>query len=499
MRFADIFCGVGGMSHGLIEAGYNLQAALDAWPEAMEVHKNNIFKRPGQPVSAERMRKFYRGFGTADISEIAKWSTELLEHDLDMIVGGPPCQDFSVAGSKIEGQRAALSPVFAMTICIVRPEWFIMENVPGALYSNAYLQTRKLLKNAGYGISEVVCKASHYGVPQMRKRAFVIGRLGEADWFLNSAIEGARSPQQTTIREALGDDAGVHPGNGHLDHVRAFFIRPFTGGRGVRSTDEVCPTLIRTSHEVPRPSYKPHKDDLALANEVRPLNFEELCQIQGFPVDWDWSGIEKLSGPSGKMQALVNAVPPPLAKEIGQVILDRHHGRSIPDVEKDFIAWLKSDKGLSGGTIQNKKSLLNRARTLIKGRVLTDLSQEISLLEASPEFGTLSPQVKSDLRSALRLHAEWRKPFEGLIDKGRQDLLEWCCSHEVTQKEANSMRRQLAKLQKSKLPNAADLMWQRHFGADYDIHELFEFPMETHEEETEKAFFARRQKSLASA
>ncbi|MFK4826282.1 DNA cytosine methyltransferase, partial [Paenochrobactrum sp. BZR 588] len=87
-----------------------------------------------------------------DLNNIFAMGPLIADLSPDLICGGPPCQDYSVAGKRIEGENAGLTKAFAMLVCIARPEWFIMENVPQAARSDAWQVARAMLVKAGYGL-----------------------------------------------------------------------------------------------------------------------------------------------------------------------------------------------------------------------------------------------------------------------------------------------------------------------------------------------------------
>ena len=106
----------------------------------------------------------------------------------DIIIGGPPCQDYSSAGKQDETQgRANLTIKFAELVCGVRTKWFVMENVERIIKSETLPKAVQIFKEAGYGLSQVVLDASLCGVPQKRKRYFMIGELGGVDGFLEDS------------------------------------------------------------------------------------------------------------------------------------------------------------------------------------------------------------------------------------------------------------------------------------------------------------------------
>lgn len=428
VRIVELFCGAGGMSLGLQRAGCEIIQAYDSWDKAVEVYRRNVGSHVWQ----------------ADVKDIFRIAPMLVALAPDMICGGPPCQDFSAAGERVEGERAALTRAFAMLVAIVRPQWFVMENVPLTARSQAWTDARAMLVKAGYGLTESKLDASLYSVPQRRRRLFVIGRLGEQNGFLESALASARSPQPMTIRDMLGNALGdacyfqprvsgnrgiwstdgpapticrsskrpippnykPHPADATLVETGAFFTRPYYEGRGVRTLDEPAPAVIRTTRERPRPHYlaNPHPADPVPAAQAAVLTQEQVSRIQGFPVEWDWS-----SAPSRDVdQMIANAVPAPLAEAIGRVILAREAGETIPEIQGRFGQWLRRRHRFSKAAIRNAKSRANRVRRLLRGRTFAEPAIELSALESIADFARLSKGMRSDLRAALRLYREWQ-------------------------------------------------------------------------------------------
>src|SRR5699024_7565867 len=104
-----------------------------------------------------------------DLSNLDESLKRLSEYKgIDGIIGGPPCQDFSSAGKRKEGDRADLTEKYAAIVSTIQPTFFLMENVPRADSSQAYGRAMETLEKAGYGISKRVIDASRVGVPQTR-------------------------------------------------------------------------------------------------------------------------------------------------------------------------------------------------------------------------------------------------------------------------------------------------------------------------------------------
>jgi DNA-cytosine methyltransferase len=416
------------MSLGLQRAGFEVVQAYDSWKAAVDVYRANLGGYVRQ----------------ADLKDIFRIAPIIAALAPDIICGGPPCQDFSPAGQRVEGEKASMTRAFAMLVCIARPRWFLMENVPLAARSQAWKDARAMLVKAGYGLNETKLDASLYGVPQSRKRLFVIGRLGEADGFLESALAAARSARPMAVRDMLGDALGEafyahprmpgkrgvwstaepaptmrgssrrpmpesyqpHQADAALVEAGAFFTRPYHDGRGVRTLDEPAPAVVRTTRERPRQSHldRPHPADAVHPSAAAVLTQQQVSRIQGFPASWDWSS----AAVRDVDQMIANAVPAALAEAIGRVILAREAGENIPEIQGHFGQWLRRSRGFSKQAVRNAKSRVNRARRLLSGRTFADLAMELSALEAVEGFASLKAGTQSDLRRALRLYREWQ-------------------------------------------------------------------------------------------
>ena len=187
MRTVDLFSGCGGMSLGFQSAGYNIVAAFENWPAAIECYKQN-FKHPVIET---------------DLSIVDEAIIRIKKYQPDLIIGGPPCQDFSNAGNRTEGERAELTHSFAKIITAVKPKFFVMENVARASESEAYKKARKLFIDNGYGLTEIVLDASHCNVPQKRNRFFCIGGLNQDDSFLSAILRAKQTVLPLSVRDYM--------------------------------------------------------------------------------------------------------------------------------------------------------------------------------------------------------------------------------------------------------------------------------------------------------
>lgn len=323
----DLFCGCGGLSRGLSKGGFEVLAGIDSWSDAIKVYAANN-RSPGHDAIVHDV-----------IDEDA--TVELVgRYDPFLIAGGPPCQDFSSAGHRSEGDRADLTVKYARVVSRVRPEAFIMENVPRAQLSSAFASATKIFKDAGYGLTTVVLNASLCGVPQLRKRLFLIGMIGEEDDFLQNDLMSGQSRKPMTIRQYLKDEIQV-------DH---YYRHPRTyQRRAIFTLDEPSPTIRGINRRLP-PTYKLHGSDSATdLSTVRALTLEERARIQTFP-----RGYFNVDLPSASKEQMVgNAVPVELARFVAKRLrayaLDRmslrRHRSSEPgwlvDRVEEMISLLK--------------------------------------------------------------------------------------------------------------------------------------------------------------
>ena len=162
----DLFCGCGGLSLGFEKAGINVLVGIDAWQDAITTFNYNHKNSKG--ICAD--------LSTLEPSEIEK---ELNGKSVDLIIGGPPCQGFSVAGKRIvDDVRNKLYKNFVRFVEYYKPKAFMMENVPNILSIGGGIVRDSIVKDfsdLGYKVVYQVLTASNYGTPQNRKRAVFVG------------------------------------------------------------------------------------------------------------------------------------------------------------------------------------------------------------------------------------------------------------------------------------------------------------------------------------
>lgn len=290
MKVVDLFCGCGGMSRGLQEAGFEIIASFDSWEAAVNIYRLNF----PHPV-------FQKDLMERDSVDVVR------RYEPEMIVGGPPCQDFSISGKRnFAGERANLTVRFAEIVSGVKPEWFIMENVYNIEKSPVLPIAVEKFHEAGYGITKRILDASHCGVPQTRRRLFVIGHMGDKDGFLDAIIDRCLSPKRMTVHDYLGDSLGTEY---YYMHPRSY------ARRAVFSIYEPSATIRGINRPIPS-NYKKHPADKASVSDgVRCLTAKERSYIQTFPDTFVFEGAK-----TDVELTIGNAVPVNLAKFVGTCI-----------------------------------------------------------------------------------------------------------------------------------------------------------------------------------
>jgi DNA (cytosine-5)-methyltransferase 1 len=192
----DLFCGAGGFTAGLSAAGFNVIGAVDSWSVAVANYRKN-FTHPvvEADVSTLDAKRLVRLFG----DEV---------RSLDLLVGGPPCQGFSVQRiGQNEDKRNSLILEFARIVHELQPRAFVMENVLGLLGIRGrqiYGQLQHDLKSDGFEVRTARINAAEFGVPQNRRRVFVYGWRSPIS-ALCFPLGDRRAGNFRTVWDAIGD------------------------------------------------------------------------------------------------------------------------------------------------------------------------------------------------------------------------------------------------------------------------------------------------------
>lgn len=291
IKCVDLFCGCGGMSLGFENAGFNIVAGIDNWKAAIRVYENNF----DHPIIEK------------DLMDVGGAAKLITGYTPELIIGGPPCQDFSTAGFQDESRgRAILSICYSQIVSLVRPKYFVMENVATIRNTKSFQNVIANFCAAGYGLTQMVLNAAYCGVPQTRKRMFVVGALGASDGFLDEELKRNLAQKPMSIHDYLGDSLGI-------DYY--FRVPTNYNRRGVFSVYEPSMTIRAVDRPIPK-GYKGHPNDPAPVAEVRCLTPKERSYIQTFPKSFQFIG-----GKSDINSMIGNAVPVNLAKYVGSALM----------------------------------------------------------------------------------------------------------------------------------------------------------------------------------
>lgn len=371
----DLFSGAGGLTLGLLNAGWDVRGCVDASPACAATHRLNL---PAIPMHVGDVSQL----SGQDLVRMAR----LKPGSLDMLAGGPPCQGFSILGQREHGDpRNRLFLDFMRLACELKPKTILIENVPGlaTLERGAVLQAiSEAFDQAGYDAVCAELVAAQYGVPQLRWRVFFIGwrrdlarsggfplpthgRSGIGDLVPNrtlAAMEaegfvctreaisdlpeiaaGGRatlyrssptSNYQSAMREGCGPEVDNHyaPKMSEANLARIHFLRPGQDWRDLPR--ELLPAgmqrALRKDHTrryrrmtwegVPRAIITRFRDpksgEYTHPEQHRTISIREAARIQSFP---DWFRFQ--GSLSDQYDQVGNAVPPLMARAVGLEIL----------------------------------------------------------------------------------------------------------------------------------------------------------------------------------
>lgn len=177
-KLIDLFCGAGGLSRGFYEEGFEVILGIDNDEMALKTFQENHGNTVSMNLDLYKKDSLY------------KVKEEFFKHadSLDVLIGGPPCQGFSLAGKRDEeDERNKLYKAMVTLAEIMKPKVVVLENVPGMLtLYNGGAKNRIFndFENIGYNMNVKILYAPEYGIPQIRKRAFFVGLLNEKEKFI---------------------------------------------------------------------------------------------------------------------------------------------------------------------------------------------------------------------------------------------------------------------------------------------------------------------------
>lgn len=342
----DLFCGAGGLTCGLREAGINVKAGFDIDPSCKFAYEHN------NPSATFILKS------VSDVTEddLAPYFSE----GYSLLSGCAPCQTFSAINPGVDSndERWWLLDEFARLVSCVRPDFVTMENVPGLMKHTVFKNFIKKLQEEGYGYDYKVINCSDYGIPQNRRRLVLVAAKDDRILFPDPSALGV---EKRTVRDAIGSmDAltqgsssstdPVHsakglreinlkriqasrPGGSWLDWDdelrcechRKSSGRSYTAVYGRMSWDKPSPTITTQFYNYGSGRFGHPEQD-------RALSFREGALLQTFPPDYVFfeDGTTMSDHVLGRL--IGNSVPVDLGKIIGDVFVAR-----IGEAEKQSI------------------------------------------------------------------------------------------------------------------------------------------------------------------
>ena len=346
--FVDLFCGAGGLSLGLQNAGWIPLLAVDYWSDAIQTYRNNF---TGHSVVEE------------DLSRMTGPKLrEYVNGSPDWVVGGPPCQGFSTVGKRErDDPRNQLVRQFARIVSILEPRGILVENVVGLRDMDFVTSVSKLFEDMGYHMTSVVVRSADYGVPQLRHRLFFVGRrlsgrfvppkpshrpdsyvsVWDAISDLPELLPGQESGSyasrpmtayQRRIRQGSTHLQG-HVASNHPDHlVKAISFIPDGGNRQHIPAEYQPASGFHNSYSrlhsgspavaITQNMGKPSGTRCIHPFQNRGLTAREGARLQGFP-----DAFHFCCGVTSQRLQIANAVSPILAEVMGKALVDKRSWR----------------------------------------------------------------------------------------------------------------------------------------------------------------------------
>ncbi len=323
----DLFAGCGGFSTGLLDAGVRVLAGFDHERRAMDVYDYNHRDRGARGHVVDL------GAATgADLLKLAGVSS------VDIVVGGPPCQAFSIIGKRqgMDDVRGTLLLDYVRFVGEIKPKAFILENVPNLAQMDdgkIYAEVKQSLEALGYTVRAAVLAVADYGVAQMRKRLFMVGVAGKVDLPYppepthggggGNTLFSKKQPYRT-VKDALDDlpdvdspeaeDIPNHEPTVHSPSMLSALAALPQGARDAKSHhDRLHPDRLSYTLRAGSGNFSPlrpihHKYD-------RVISVRESARIQGFSDSFVWpDAIPRLQ----QYRQVGNAVPPLVAAAVAR-------------------------------------------------------------------------------------------------------------------------------------------------------------------------------------
>jgi DNA (cytosine-5)-methyltransferase 1 len=338
----DLFAGAGGLSLGALQAGFDVVGAVEKSKHAVKTYHRNVKRPNGEPI----------GLIECDILDLKpydalkKWG--LVAGQCDLIMGGPPCQGFSthrLNGTGIDDPRNSLLATYFDFVSVLKPKMFLVENVPGLLWERHKSYLDSFLESAEAAefdiIGPVLLNAKDFGVPQNRRRVFILGLSRgfkrEVAWPPKSTHVGPSTEDEVrqgrpfwrtaadAFVPALKDDPNDVHMNSTEELIEVFMSTPANGGSRSQSSRRLNCHKDHNGHKdvygrinplKPGPTMttaciNPSKGRFVHPVEHHGITLRQAARFQTFPEEFIFEGGLIAGG-----EQIGNAVPVKLAKAL---------------------------------------------------------------------------------------------------------------------------------------------------------------------------------------
>lgn len=318
--YIDLFCGAGGLSLGFDQAGFENVFSVEISPEFAKTYMRNF---PEHHLIIEDIKNI----SDEEMEELVK------QKDVDVIVGGPPCQGFSIAGNIgrtfLDDDRNKLFKEFVRFVSQIKPKMFVMENV-AAMATHLKGKTIMAIVEAfeeagiGYKIKWEVLNSVNYGVAQERRRIVIVGVRNDLD---TKFMYPEKEEKEYTVKDVIEDLPALEsgetsniPNHTAMKHSQQMLYKMSfvkDGGDRMDIPEEIRPKsgdirkYIRYDSQKPSVCVTGDMRKIFHYEQNRALTARELARIQSFPDDFVFEGTSIQI-----QQQIGNAVPPKLANRI---------------------------------------------------------------------------------------------------------------------------------------------------------------------------------------
>lgn len=312
-NFVDLFSGAGGLSCGLTMAGFNPVASVEIMPEAVETYKYNFVQKKHFREDVET-----RDIRTEEVKQALYKS--IGDRHIHLLVGGFPCQGFSLAGNRVvTDERNSLYLEMLAIVEHIKPEYIVMENVEGLRsMMNGKIEEKIIsdYKKIGYEINVTVLNSADYGVAQTRRRVIFIGnRIGGTNYHPQPFMDKYKTLGEEIERfMSLGEDKSInHVFSRHSEEMQK---RIMDVPEGESLYGNYSDAWKKSPWDKPSCTIKENHGGVNLHPRLpRVLTPRELAALQSFPDDFIFKGSKKW-----QLVQIGNAVPPLLGKAVGVAV-----------------------------------------------------------------------------------------------------------------------------------------------------------------------------------